>query len=726
MNKLAIITGVTGQDGSYLSELLLDKSYTVVGLHRRSSVNNFERISHLIKNPNFILEEFDITDPSDTSRLIDQYHPHELYNLAAQSHVATSFKQPTTTFEIDSIGVINILQAISRISPQTKFYQASTSEMFGSNYSSRIDVNGQIINYQDENTPFLPNSPYAVAKLASHRMVQIYRESYGLYCCSGVLFNHETITYGTPVIIKIGNKIDILPIGDVARFHTGIIFNLDKKEYQEGKPITDIKIWDQTGWVDISWVSGYYHNKDKNPRIINARNYVYAATGSHPCIMENDTEILTSDLKLGDRIKNIQYPNIEDQEHISLEEAEWLGMLVGDGCIVHNDIRLTNKSELLKYRFGNLWQSFNSDGSFKLTDSSSGFTRENVGQIRCYGANKKFDIYTSDYSPFGHKNKKVPSKILNSSIDIMEAFLIGYNNCDGLKSNLCKYKFKNFKTNSPTLAAGLLFLVSKVTGQKYNITVEESWKWGKQQFYYSVNLLSDRQKSKTKYEIVKKLLDQSIPQRKIHRDTGISRAFIKKVKRGFVPSDTHHLELCSNEIKKIINIPNYEGWFFDLETSSGTFHAGIGQGVIHNSPKRGENFVTRKITKYIGQLVNKKIDYNTPLLLGNLNASRDWGHAKDYVEAMHLMLQQEQADDFVISTGETHSVKDFVNEAFKLVTLDPDRYVKIDPELYRPCEVNYLRGDGGKAREKLGWTPKISFKELVKEMVVSDIKKYAT
>lgn len=334
MNKVAVITGVTGQDGSYLAELLLDKSYTVVGLYRRSSTNSFERIVNLLNNPNLILEEFDLTDPSGVSRIINKYKPHEFYNLAAQSHVGTSFKQPTTTFEIDTIGVINILEGISRFSPQTKFYQASTSEMYGSNFNTK-EENGQIVRYQNESTPFLPNSPYGVAKLASHRMVQIYRESYNMYCCSGILFNHE-------------------------------------------------------------------------------------------------------------------------------------------------------------------------------------------------------------------------------------------------------------------------------------------------------------------------------------------------------------------------------------------------------GPRRGENFVTRKITKYIGQLVNKKISNDTPLLLGNLSASRDWGHAKDYVEAMYLILQHDKADDFVISTGEAHTVQDFLEEAFNLVTLDYKRYVKIDPELYRPCEVNYLKGDSSKAQRVLNWRAKISFKDLVKDMVVADIKRYAS
>lgn len=327
MTKTALITGITGQDGSYLAQHLLQKNYKVVGLYRRSSTNNFERTQH-IKNTNLTLEEFDLTDPSDCYRLVDKYQPHEIYNLAAQSHVGTSFNQPSTTFEINTTGVINLLEAIRNRSPKSRFYQASTSEMFGSNFTIK---NG--IKYQDENTPFLPQSPYAVAKLASHRLIQIYREAYGLYACSGILFNHE-------------------------------------------------------------------------------------------------------------------------------------------------------------------------------------------------------------------------------------------------------------------------------------------------------------------------------------------------------------------------------------------------------SPRRGENFVTRKITKYIGRLVNGLTEPNEKLKLGNIDASRDWGHANDYIEAMYLMLQQDAADDFVISTGETHTVRTFLEKAFNMVNLDWNDHVVIDPSLYRPCEVEFLKGDCSKAQSLLGWNIKINFDDLVKDMVHSDIDKY--
>ena len=327
MNKKALITGVTGQDGSYLSELLLEKDYEVIGLYRRTSTNDLSRIEGVLDHDNFSLEEFDLTDPANVFRIIDRYQPDEFYNLAAQSHVQTSFVQPTTSFEINTVGVINILEAIRSCSMHTKFYQASTSEMFGRNFTIDPKDNSK---YQNENTELLPQSPYGVSKVASHRMVQIYREAYGIFACSGILFNHE-------------------------------------------------------------------------------------------------------------------------------------------------------------------------------------------------------------------------------------------------------------------------------------------------------------------------------------------------------------------------------------------------------SPRRGDRFVTRKITKYISNVINHKI--NQTLKLGNLNAKRDWGHAKDYVEAMHMMLQLDGADDFVICTGKTWSVLDFVKACFERVDLDYKNYIEIDPSLYRPAEVDYLLGNNSKAYEVMGWEPKISFEELVADMVDSDLKK---
>ena len=355
MNKVAIVTGATGQDGSYLSELLLDKGYTVVALRRRSSSEKgLERIQHLLNNDNFKLVEADITDSGCVNNLIQEYRPHEVYNLGAQSHVMTSFSQPSYTTQVNLQGPLNFLEAIRLMAPSTKFYQASTSEMFGKNYEQLGDTK-----YQKETTAFVPQSPYAVAKLAAHEMVRIYRDSYGLFACCGILFNHESERRGEQFVTR--------------------------------------KI---TKWI------GDFHN----------------------------------------------------------------------------------------------WKS--------------------------------------------------------------------------------QYSDKEFRTGDPD-----------------NI---------------------------------------------IEKSSG-----------------------------------------FALEDSLVQF------------PK---------------------------LRLGNLDAYRDWGHAQDYVEAMYLMLQQDEPEDYVIATSETHSVREFLTEAFNEINIpDFEPYVVIDPEFYRPCEVDWLLGHTGKARQQLGWRPKVSFQELVQRMVRSDI-----
>jgi len=194
-NKMkAIIFGVTGQDGSYLSELLLGKGYEVVGINRRTSVNNTERLEHLLDNKNFRLVEGDVTDFISVSAIINDNQSDEIYNLAAQSHVATSFNEPLHTWRVDAEGPLNILESVRRYCFRAKLYQASTSEMFGSS----IDPDG----YQRETTTFEPQSPYAIAKLASHHKVRIYREAYGMYACSGILFNHESERRGEKFVSR--------------------------------------------------------------------------------------------------------------------------------------------------------------------------------------------------------------------------------------------------------------------------------------------------------------------------------------------------------------------------------------------------------------------------------------------------------------------------------------------------------------------------------------------
>ena len=194
--KIALITGITGQDGSYLAELLLKKNYQVHGIKRRSSSYNTSRIDHIYQEPqnakNFYLHYGDLTDGLSLLQLIKKIKPNEIYNLAAQSHVAVSFESPEYTANCDALGPLRILEIIRSVNPKIKFYQASTSELYG-------NVNKYP---QDEKTRFLPQSPYAAAKLYSYWITKIYREAYGIFASNGILFNHESPRRGETFVTK--------------------------------------------------------------------------------------------------------------------------------------------------------------------------------------------------------------------------------------------------------------------------------------------------------------------------------------------------------------------------------------------------------------------------------------------------------------------------------------------------------------------------------------------
>ncbi|TMN19315.1 GDP-mannose 4,6-dehydratase [Pseudoxanthomonas sp. X-1] len=231
MSKIAIITGISGQDGAYLAQLLLEKDYVVYGTYRRTSSVNFWRIQELgIENhPSLHLVEYDLTDLGSSIRLLESTGATEVYNLAAQSFVGVSFDQPHTTAQITGIGPLYLLEAIRIVNPKIRFYQASTSEMFG-----KVQAIPQV-----ESTPFYPRSPYGVAKLYAHWMTVNYRESYDIFGCSGILFNHESPLRGREFVtrkisdavakIKLG-KLDVLELGNLdAKRDWGFA-----KEYVEG------------------------------------------------------------------------------------------------------------------------------------------------------------------------------------------------------------------------------------------------------------------------------------------------------------------------------------------------------------------------------------------------------------------------------------------------------------------------------------------------------------
>lgn len=190
--KVALITGITGQDGSYLAELLLEKGYKVVGIKRRTSIISTSRIDHLFDNPSFVLEYGNMNDSGCLHRLLIKHLPSEIYNLAAQSHVRVSFDTPQETADFVGMGTLRLLEAMRNVCPQAKFYQASSSEMFGDNPQ----------NPQSETTRLMPASPYACAKVFAHNLCRNYRESYGLFISCGILFNHESPRRGETFVTR--------------------------------------------------------------------------------------------------------------------------------------------------------------------------------------------------------------------------------------------------------------------------------------------------------------------------------------------------------------------------------------------------------------------------------------------------------------------------------------------------------------------------------------------
>ncbi len=665
--RRALITGITGQDGSYLAEFLLEKGYDVIGLVRRTSTVTFTRIHHI--QDRLTLVSGDLLDQGSLIATLRDYRPHEVYNLAAQSFVPASWQQPVFTGEVTALGVTRMLEAIRTVDPTIRFYQASSSEMFGKVREVP----------QRETTPFYPRSPYGVAKVYGHWITVNYRESYDLFACSGILFNHECVTADTPVIIRQQGLIDILPIEDVVPHrtdpHTAIKFTT------EPDPDAPLEVWDAQGWTAVTCMTatwnGFVKKPNKTVQRIAARGAVFHATDDHIVFVnQNDqpTECPAGEVQVGQYLTLIELPAPTNIVRMTDEEAWLLGIIAADGYVSpEGKIQVTNQDEALLDHVADAWRKVTGGWTY-LYRTQSGF--ENGGdvlQLHLRGVNE-YGRYVRESLYTRSGKKRVPQRILNAEPAARMAFLRGFNEGDGLKSTPCTYEFQGFKTASPTLAAGLYWLVGVTLNQRVIICPEER----EGQLYFQLNLNS--------------------PQVEGQKGQHLRRPLAEVV-----------------NVKPI----EYNGWLFDLATTTGTFHAGVGQGWIHNSPRRGLEFVTRKVSYQVARI---KLGMADKLALGNLDSKRDWGFAGDYVRAMWLMLQQDEPDDYVVGTGETHAVQELCEVAFAHVGLDWRDYVVQDQRFMRPAEVDLLVSDPSKARARLGWKPNVTFKGLIEMMVDADLE----
>lgn len=654
--KRALITGITGQDGSYLSELLLEKGYEVHGIIRRTSTFNTDRIDHLYVDPHseearLFLHYGDLTDGVTLRRILEEVKPAEIYNLGAQSHVRVSFDSPEYTVDTVAMGTLRLLEAIRdyqhRTGIQVRFYQAGSSEMFG----KVLEVP------QKETTPFYPRSPYSCAKVYAHWQTINYRESYDLFACNGILFNHECVIDNTPVFIRQDGLIDLVSIAEIVPHHTDAGHN--NRYTTDISDGNGLEVWDAKGWAQVTCMTatwnGATEQANKIVHRIAAEGAVYHATSDHVVFVEQGESAVekpAGEIKVGDSLALIDLPQSPEQIDLTETEAWLLGVFVAAAEINNqSQVTLTISDPTLTSRLAASWRKVCGGTCDRLGES-----RLQLSGNSAYGDYLRSELYSKS------QDKRIPKRILNAGDREQLAFLDGFKAVSPLAGDTF-----TVQTPSPVLAAGLYWM---------SVTTLEQPAW----------IATEPQGDGLQYQIH---INATPPQ-------------------------------GPNSAQVITAEPiNYQGWLFDLATTSGTFHAGVGQGWIHNSPRRGETFVTRKITRAVARIVAGK---QKKLFLGNLDSQRDWGYAKDYVRAMWLMLQQDQPDDYVVATNQTHTIRKFLDLSFNFVNLKWEDYVEFDPRYLRPAEVDLLIGDASKAKEKLGWEPSITFEQLVALMVDSDLK----
>ncbi len=654
----ALITGVTGQDGSYLAELLLEKGYEVHGMVRRASTEKFERIEHIRER--ITLHQGDLLDQRSLVDTLRASHPSEIYNLAAMSFVAVSWVQPTLTAEFTGVGVTRMLEAMREVCPDARFYQASSSEMFG----KVLEVP------QTESTPFYPRSPYGVAKAYGHFITVNYRESYDLHATSGILFNHECVAENTPLIVRQLGNISVKTPGDL------VPLRRKGRSVQSFTPDNVVEVWDGEDWTYVRAITATRRRRaDPDHRLlsIQARGGVVDATAHHTMLNEEHEPVSARDVRDGDDLAIAQWmPDAPGWSSITPELAELLGLLAADGCVSRDGgrVRYTNNDFLIRCRAMELWSRVFL-GLSREAQGTSGFNGDASTTHVCFSGAGSIGPWLREQLYTSTAFKQVPLVVLNADVVLQKAFLTGYYAGDGLKRG----NGASIKTNSAVLAQGLCLLYFN-QGQPASVYVEQR----DGRCFYQLNLRSAARVGAKGQHLLRKPTE------------------VRRVSDSTVPDDE---------------------WVFDLETESGVFCAGVGRLVVHNSPRRGLEFVTRKITWHAAAIKHGLIK---ELRLGNLDAERDWGFAKDYVEAMWLMLQRDQPEDYVISTGEAHSVRECCQVAFDEAGLgDFERYVTIDPAFVRPAEVDHLIGSPAKAERDLGWKPQTSFEDLIRLMTRADL-----
>lgn len=703
--RTALITGITGQDGSYLAEFLLEKGYRVFGMVRRSSTETFERITHLVGRIELV--EGDLLDQLSLVNLVKRINPAELYNLASQSFVPTSFEQPVLTGEFTALGVTRMLEAVKLVNRKIRFYQAScyddqtrllTTEGLKTHQAVRV---GDLVFTVNVATNQLEIKPVKRVIISPYHgeMVQLKSRRFNLV----VTPNHQLLLHGTAGLFY-------SPAGDLE-------IPAQEKFYPRSSSI-----------------------KFPNPVWQGRRQASIRLSEAAPCeIPCNATKNLIDDIETNDLF--------------------WLvGLYVGDGYCSSDKRALRSGSKAqfiaLRDRQGHFisqpkieivtYPSHNVYFAIPLADKSR---RRLVQWLEKYGveyhANPNW-IRCSSY-PLAHflrtcgtsaKEKHIPSWMLAYDREHLQALFEGLIGSDGfLRRN---QKTCTYTTISRALLdqvvelsvkLGLRCSTSKKPGRDV-LFVKEQRVIHSSNAYVAYIANNHRQRPITLYPSQL----QHVPY------TGSVWCLEVEDNHNFLIERNGQYAFCGNSSEMfglVRETPQSEKTPFHPRSPYGvakvyghwitvnyreSYRLFAASGILfnHESPRRGREFVTRRISDGVARI---KLGLAKKLALGNLEAKRDWGYAGDFVRAMWMMLQQDHPQDFVIATGRTHSVREFAELAFRHVDLDWKKYVVIDKALFRPAEVHALSGDASKARLLLGWKPEHTFEELVQMMVDGDLER---
>lgn len=644
MGRVALITGILGQDGSHLADLLLEKGYAVYGMMRRISVERFTNVAHIMQHPNFRLVTGDLTDQNSLNRLVKEIQPDEVYNLAAQSHVGISFEQPVFTSDVTGLGVLRVLEAVRLMKPDARFYQASSSEMFGKVQEVP----------QTEVTPFYPRSPYACAKVYGFDITRNYRDNYDMFCCNGILFNHEGPRRGKNFVTRkiTCGAAEIKLLQPEGKLGLGLLTPKRDWGYAGDYCINlDVPILTTQGWRfydDINEGDEVINfdpthdrltidrvkrkvllNSEGDKIVIQGRGLYLCVTPQHRIYYQRkykcqrgwdrEWQVCTAeeffDL-LHDKSKRTKYdyrlPHFRGYEGteypISDAELYLIGALLAEGCVPHipsgkGMVVSLSQSYVNDRVVRKIRECIDALGlQYRISNRRDGVTE---WVFNAESSRRILDLYD------GYDVHVFPTYLWRSSRRQLEILFTALMDCDGHWGGM-RYISKRYRlaVDFQTIAHIIGY---RTTGVKqYNAC-------------YSVCCISKRK----------------------------PYAHVQSVER--------------------INDAHSEVWC--VETNNGTI-------------------VTR--------------DFECISVSGNC-------------KAMWLMMQHDKPDDYVIATGETHTVEEFCRLAFECVGLDYKNHVFQDPRFVRPAEVNLLIGDASKAKEVLGWEPEVKFEQLIETMVKADL-----